>query len=306
MQQKIHILGAGALGLLLASKMSRSGLVPSLIVKTKSLENYSAGIDFLTSTNGSPKKYFIEVSDKAKEASIEKLIICTKAQDAANAAKSVIKYLKPDAQVLLLQNGIGSQSEVARVLPNFEISAGVTTYAAYKQAPAKVVKSGDGEIKLGFWSGTNKQNAERWLTLLTVGGLNASIFEPIRIAIWQKLAINAVINTLTSEHECLNGKLAKPDMQPKVEALTQEIINLFDTLGIPEPFGGLPAEIDRVIYSTALNRSSMLQDYENSKSSELEYISGNILKAASAVNLPMPHQRGIYQTLKAKFSVNQS
>lgn len=306
MQQKIHILGAGALGLLLASKFSRSGLVPSLLVKPSSLENYSSGIDFLSSANASAKKFFIETSDKAPEASIEKLIITTKAQDAASAAKSVIKYLRPDAQILLLQNGIGSQAEVAKVLGDFEITAGVTTYAAYKTSPARIVQSGEGEIKLGFWSGKNKENAERWLTLLTVGGLNASIFEPIRIAVWHKLAVNAVINTLTSENECLNGKLAKPEFQTKVQELTNEIVKLFDVLGIPEPFGGLPAEIDRIIYATALNTSSMLQDYKNGKQSELEYISGNLLKAAGAVNLPMPHHRGIYQTLSAKFSVNKA
>lgn len=306
MQQKIHILGAGALGLLLASKMTSSGLVPSLIVKTDSLENYSAGIEFLTSQNAAPKKYFVEVSDRAQTATIKKLIIATKAQDAATAAKSIIKYLHPDAQILLLQNGIGSQAEVAKVLPDFELSAGVTTYAAYKTQVARVVNAGEGDIKLGFWSGKNRQNAEKWLTLLTVAGLNATIFDPIRIAIWQKLAVNTVINSLTSENECLNGNLAKPDMQPKVKALTDELLKLFDTLGIPEPFGGLPAEIDRVIYATALNTSSMLQDFKNGKISELEYISGNLLKAAGAVNLPMPHNRGIYQILKAKFSVNKA
>lgn len=306
MQQKIHILGAGALGLLLASKMSSSGLVPSLIVKTDSLENYSTGIEFLTSQNATPKKYFVEVSDKAKTATIEKLIIATKAQDAANAAKFILKYLHPEAQILVLQNGIGSQAEVAKVLSEFELSAGVITYAAYKTQVTRVVNVGEGDIKLGFWSGKNRQNAEKWLTLLTVAGLNATIYEPIRVAVWHKLAINAVINSLTSENECLNGNLAKPDMQPKVKALTDEIIKLFDLLGIPEPFGGLPAEIDRVIYASALNTSSMLQDFKNGKASELEYISGNLLKAAGAVNLPMPHHRGIYQTLKAKFSVNRA
>lgn len=296
-----YILGAGSLGLLYAARLALTGKSVCLLVKHKQVNHLTLGITLHQGVASLAKRVFVRVKSQPEpRLQIQQLILATKAGQAAAALQTWLPNLNPEAEILLLQNGLGSQAEVAKLVqPQHTLLAASVTEAAFLAEPAKVVHSGQGNTQLGRWCGPDQQAAARWASRLTLAGLNTQAVEPIRPALWHKLALNAVINPLTALHKIENGALASREYQPQVQRLCQETLQLFQRLGLEEPEGGLAYRLEQVILATAANKSSMLQDLQAGRPTELDYITGALLKAAQAVKLKLPAHQQIYQQIKA-------
>lgn len=298
--QATCVLGAGALGLLYATRLARTGRPVTLLVKPRQASALGLGVTLREGEAALAKRVFMRVISQAYEGlSIQHLILATKAGQAAEALQSWQTYLQEDAQVLMLQNGLGSQAQVADLLkPTQTLLAASVTEGAYLESSAGVVHAGKGKTLLGRWSGADQQAAASWVSRLTIAGLNAEVAEPIRPVLWHKLAVNAVINPLTAMHRVQNGALAGRDFKPLVNNLCQEILLVFKRLGIAEPEGGLAYRIEQVILATAANRSSMLQDIEAGRVTEIDYITGTLLKAARSLKLELVEHQRLFDQIK--------
>lgn len=299
MPNTTYILGAGALGLLFATKLARTSRV-GLLVKPLHTNNLSLGINYQATASAASKKVFIKLlSQPTPNLKINRLILATKASQAAKALSQWQDNLAKDSQILLLQNGMGSQAEVAKLLlPSQSLLAASVAQAAYLKAANQVVEAGQGVSQLGYWQGPNPEVTQQWLSRLTTAGLSFRLTSNIRQALWHKLAVNAVINPLTALHKVANGQLASSEFQPQVKALIEEISLLFSRLGISQPEGGLKANIDTIILATAQNFSSMYQDLTQGKITEIDYITASLLKAAKAARIQLPEHEKLYQQIK--------
>lgn len=309
MEQMIYVLGAGSLGLLYASRLARTGKTVTLLVKPSQANALGLGITLREGEAALAKRVFVRVKSEANneadskthaEIQISQLIIATKAGQAAAALNKWKACLTDDAEILMLQNGLGSQAEVAAMLtPSQTLLAASVTEGAYLEAVGAVVHAGKGKTLVGRWRGANKTAVAHWVSRLTIAGLAAESVEAIRPVLWHKLAVNAVINPLTAIHNVENGALASRDYKPQVDALCAELLQVFKRLGIVEPEGGLASRIEQVILSTAANRSSMLQDLDKGKKTEIDYITGTLLKVATSLKLALPTHQAMYNAVKA-------
>lgn len=298
--QATYVLGAGALGLLYATRLAKTGRPVTLLVKPRQASALSLGVTLKEGESALPKRVFMRVISQPYEGlKIQNLILATKAGQAASALKSWQDCLQDDAQLLMLQNGLGSQAEVADLLRSDQtLLAASVMEGAYLESQAAVVHAGKGKTLLGRWSGADHRAASGWVNRLTIAGLDAEVAEPIRPVLWHKLAVNAVINPLTAVYRVSNGALGGREFKPRVDALCQELLQVFKRLGIAEPEGGLAYRIEQVILSTATNRSSMLQDVEAGRKTEIDYITGALLKAARPLKLELVEHQRLYDQIK--------
>lgn len=301
MEQMIYVLGAGSMGLLYASRLARTGKTVTLLVKPSQTNALGLGITLREGEAALAKRIFVRVRSEANaEINIHQLIIATKAGQAAAALEKWQDCLAANAEILMLQNGLGSQAEVAAMLkPQQTLLAASVTEGAYLEKTGAVVHAGKGKTLLGRWSGPATDAATLWVNRLTIAGLTAEAVEAIRPVLWHKLAINAVINPLTAINKVENGALASRKYKPQVDALCTELLQVFKRLGIKEPEGSLAYAIEQVILSTATNRSSMLQDITAGRKTEIDYITGALLKAATALKITLPTHQAMYNAIKA-------
>ncbi|GLR62673.1 ketopantoate reductase family protein [Marinospirillum insulare] len=300
MQQVTYVLGAGSLGLLYAARLALTGKTVCLLVKPSQTSALNLGITLSEGEAALAKRVFVRVrSEPSSEIKIQQLILATKAGQAVQSLKNWQSSLADDAEILMLQNGMGSQAEVAKLLTAQQtLLAASVTEGAYLAKPGSVIHASKGKTQLGRWSGAGKDAAARWASRLTIAGLTAEVTEPIRPVLWHKLAVNSVINPLTAINNIDNGALASRDYKPQVDALCAEVLQVFKRLGIEEPEGGLKYRVEQVILSTAANRSSMLQDISSGKKTEIDYITGALLKAAKALKLDLKAHQSVYLAIK--------
>lgn len=289
-----YILGAGSLGCLWAARLSRAGLPVRLLLRDRQRLNAYRTLGGVTLVeDGQESLYPIPAETAAQEGPIHRLLLACKAYDAEAAAASVAARLAPGAELILLQNGLGSQQAVAAHLPRARCLYASSTEGAFRAADYRVVFAGHGETWLGDEHGGP---APGWLSELHDAEIPVQWSEHILERLWRKLALNCAINPLTVLHQCRNGELATHPAE--VAGLCDELGQLLHAVGFGSAARELQADVERVIAATAANFSSMYQDVANGRRSEIAYLLGHACREGDRLHLALPRLRALHQRLR--------
>jgi 2-dehydropantoate 2-reductase len=247
------------------------------------LEAYNAKGGLTLSEQGQRLTFDIAAQTMAAQEPIHRLLVACKAYDAEQAVASVASRLAPGADILLLQNGLGSQDAVAARVPDANCIFVSSTEGAFRDEDFSVVFAGQGFN----WLGDGQQTAEPvWLRELAAAGIPHQWTLDILDRLWRKLALNCAINPLTVLYGCRNGELQAHDEE--LRALCDELVRTLQSCGQPQAAIGLHEEVMRVIKATAANYSSMYQDVAQGRRTEISYLLGHVCKAAELIGYDVP------------------
>ncbi len=290
-----HVLGAGSLGGLWAARLARAGLPVALLLRDpQRLAQFRAAGGLTLEHDGQRQTLALPAQTLADAAPIRRLLLATKAYDAIAAARSLAPRLAPDAEVILLQNGLGSQEQVAALLPQARCIFASSTEGAFRSGAFEVTFAGAGHT----WLGTVPPSAAPdWLSELALAGIPVTWSTDILERLWRKLALNCAINPLTVLYACRNGGLQAH--AGEVAALCAELGALLSACGQPGAAAGLREEVERVIAATAANYSSMYQDVAAGRRTEIAYLLGHACREAERQQLDLPLLQGLAQRLRA-------
>lgn len=290
MRETIDILGAGSMGLLLAGYLARRFEV-RLIRRAGS----SAGELQLTLEHGGARRRcrLPQYPPQSLPTPSQRLLVCTKAYDALAALETLRPQIAADAEVLLMQNGMGSQQAVAAAFPTLSVYAASSTEGAYRAGAAHVVHAGLGRTLIGPLQGP----AADWAGRFSAAGLEAEVATPIDWHLANKLRVNALINPLTVVHDCRNGELLeRPAALEQMRRLGAETDAALAAAGYDFNDSAF-AVACQVARATAANYSSMYQDARAGRRLELDYISGYLLRLGQQNGVAMAETASVYGQL---------
>jgi len=290
-----HILGAGSLGGLWAARLARAGLPVRLILRDRArLASYRRLGGLTLVEPGQTSLYPIAAQTPEETEPIRRLLVACKAYDAEEAVARVAARLVPGAELILLQNGLGSQDAVAARLPRARCILASSTEGAYRDQQFRVVFAGQGFTWLGD---PREPGAPTWLAELDAAGIPQQWTTDILARLWRKLALNCAINPFTVLHACRNGELA--GHAEEVAGICAELVELLRACGQASAAQGLHEEVMRVIQATAANYSSMYQDVAHGRRTEIAYLLGHALAQAGRHDLQLPRLEALHQRLVA-------
>ncbi|KAI4186936.1 MAG: hypothetical protein L6R41_003131 [Letrouitia leprolyta] len=263
--------------------------------------------------------------DSPQEEIIHNLIVTVKALNTVDALRRVAHRLTQESSILFIQNGMGIIEEVNdKVFPDPttrpQYMIGVTSHGIYQTKPFALVHSGHGTTSLAILPRNIEEvkphfesSALYLLRTMTRTPVLAAVgFGPTDLLQLQleKLAVNAVINPLTALMGCLNGELLyQPSMSRVIRLLLAEICLVIKSLpelqGVPNlnvryDTGRLEAQVIGIANKTAANRSSMLQDINQGRLTEIEYISGYIIRRGEEVGIQCVLNYMVKHMIKSK------
>jgi len=247
---------------------------------------------------------------------IQHLIVTVKAPNTISALSTVRHRLTPDSTILFLQNGMGIVEKVNKEIfpdpnsrPNYMlgiISHGVRSRPGYMW---DCVHTGFGTVSLGILPRKESgpfdqssidlpQTSEYILKVLTrIPVLAAVALSPTELfkAQLEKLAINAVINPMTSLLDARNGAILYNFYLTRVMRLLLAEISLVlrslpELEGIPNIENRFsPERLETLVIGvagkTSQNISSMLSDTRRGEITEIEYINGYIVKRGEEMGI---------------------
>ena len=290
-----HILGAGSLGSLWAARLARAGVPVQLILRDpQRLQAYHQAGGLTLVEQDQARLYPVPAQTADSTQPIQRLLLACKAYDAEAAAAQLAPRLVPGAELILLQNGLGSQDRVALQVPQARCILASSTEGAFRERDFRVVFAGHGHTWLGD---PREPTPPAWLNELEQSGIVHDWSLDILGRLWRKLALNCAINPLTVLHDCRNGGLREHPAE--IASLCAELGELLQRCGQAAAAQDLHEEVLRVIQATAANYSSMHQDVSQGRRTEIAYLLGYACAAAQRHALTLPHLQALHERLRA-------
>ncbi len=226
------------------------------------------------------------------------VLVATKAYDTADAMSRLRRSART-ATFLTLQNGLDNADVIARSASR--VVAGTTSHGVTFVGPGEVRHAGIGETTIGPWKGVERDDVVRIRDVFEEAGIHTRVAEDIRAELWSKLVVNASINPLAALAGVANGRLVQDaDLDALLAEVCRETVRVAEASGIDLDAEALLRRTRLVARRTARNRSSMLQDLDHHRRTEIDAITGAVLRAAERGGADAPLSRALYALVRAR------
>ena len=226
------------------------------------------------------------------------VLVATKAYDTAEAMTQ-LKRFGSTAVFVTLQNGLDNPDVIARTASR--VIAGTTAHGVTFLGPGEVRHAGVGDTTIGAWRGVDREDVVRVQAIFEEAGVRTRVSDDVRTELWSKLIVNASINPLAALAGVPNGRLVQDkDLQALLESVCREATAVARADGIAADADEMVRRTRLVARRTAANRSSMLQDLDHRRRTEIDAIAGAVLRSADRTGVEAPLGRALLALVRAR------
>ena len=305
---KISIIGAGALGSLIAFYLSEHADVWLLSRRKEQIDAINRNglrceLDGVESTRR-PRA----AADPAEIGLCDFVLVLTKSYATAWAAEQAQQLIATEGQglrtasdtpalspqssvlgpvVVTLQNGLGNRELLALALGDARVGQGVTALGATLLGLGQVRHAGQGATVFG--AAPDRARMATLVALFNTCGLPAELSDDLDALVWGKLVVNAGINALTALLRVPNGALAaSAEACALMAGAIAEAAAVAQARGTALPYDDPLAHTLAVAHATSANHSSMLQDVLRGSPTEIDAINGAVAREGLRLGVPTP------------------
>ena len=297
------IIGSGALGGFYGAKLQKAGLEVhfllhsdyhhvlqnGLIIKSKDGDFKLSQVNAYNNTNEMPKCDVILIGLKTTQNNL--------------LAKFLPPLLKENTVVLLLQNGLSAEPEVAKIVGEQRLIGGISHLASNKLSFGYIHHIDDGSIRIGRYA-RNYQfakitNKMREITHdFEIAGVPVYLTEDLLLERWKKLVWNIPYNSLSVILDArTNEIMGNANTINLVVEIMQEVLEGAKSCQRQIPDSYIQKMLDHT-KKLQPYLTSMKIDYERRRPLEIEGIIGNPLRMAREAGIKLPKMGMLYQQLK--------
>jgi len=228
------------------------------------------------------------------------VIVLVKSQATEAAFHSIHPVLEGRPLLATFQNGMGNE-ELLMKLTGLEVAHGVSFEAARYDGPGRIHHLVHGEDS---WLGPARGSVESvaWLgELMTKSGIPTRVVADPRGAIWGKFIFNSVMNPIGAIVQGVNAaRYNVPEVRSLVDDMAAECIRVAGALGIRLEFDPmyLVKKIREGRAPLTRHGGSMAQDIEAGRETELEAMTGYVVRKAKELGVPVPVTETVYRMAK--------
>lgn len=305
---KIIVLGAGAVGSLFGARLARAGHSVTLVGRAAHVAAVHAHGLLVRNEREEVVRLSAE-TELEPGTRADAALVTVKSFDLAAAMKELAAAIRAPIPTLMPQNGIGIEVRAAAALreggwsdPRPWMVRAVHSIPVTWLGPGIVREAGTGEILLALPHGRGPSGdcIRLFERLLQGAGFRVRLSGEFDRDVWKKLLVNAAINPLTAVRGVPNGALLEGEVHDMALALLSEARSAARAAGYPFAEEEAVREFERVARATAQNRSSMLQDLDRGRPTEIDAISGELLRVAAQHGLSLPATRAIVEEVERR------
>jgi 2-dehydropantoate 2-reductase len=307
----VLVAGAGALGSVLGGLLAAHGWPVTLLGRREHLEavrREGLRVDGLYGTHH-VRDLECAVDPAALRGPYATILLTVKSWDTDAMASTLAPLLAADGVVIVLQNGLGNVERVAARVGASRVLGGRVIFGSEVTAPAQVrVTVHAAPTLIGSPDPDDAARvaaARRWAAVLDAAGVPSAPTDAIFAELWAKVLYNAALNPLGALLGVPYGHLARdPDTRAIMDAVIAEAFAVAQAEGVHLPWadadGYRAVFYERLVPSTAAHRSSMLQDLERGRPTEIDAINGHVTARGAAHGVPTPVNATLAGTIRAR------
>jgi 2-dehydropantoate 2-reductase len=299
--ERVCVIGAGVIGGLYAGHLAQ---VAEVSVLTRRQEHADAlNREGLRVTGRSDlHATLVAAADPDELPDFDLGIVATKAEGLEDAA-SALEGRFPDATLMTTLNGLGAE-DVVRAHGKWPLVSAVTFMSGTKHSDTEVEYILDTATWMGPYEETPFERVEEIAGLVRASGLKAEEFADLRPAQWSKLIFNATVNAVAAltglpHDEHFAREESPADLGHLVHDLVDEGKAVAAAAGIelyedPWEMNVLATQRGYAHYP------SMLEDVEAHRATEIDLITGSLVREAERHGVPVRLHTALYRLVKAK------
>lgn len=313
---KILIQGCGAVGLGLATALYEAGCSPDLIAKGKGYEKIKAdgikrtGIFKEITVKKEDVNIFEKVSD-TKTREYDYIIVSCKTiaqQDVADELSKVDNILAPNGKIVLFQNGFDNDRPFLKYFPKKAMYGGsiITGFDRPELNVSRVtVHSADAQIGSIY---SNPEMADDLAKALSRGGQPCVATDNIIATMWSKMLYNCALNPLGALlNTNYKGLLQCDDGKELMDKIIEEMFDVMHACNYKTKWASADDYkkdfYTKILPPTYNHRSSTLQDIEHKNKTEIDSLTGVVVRLGKEHNVKTPVNSMIYKLIKVKESL---
>jgi 2-dehydropantoate 2-reductase len=295
---KIAVIGAGAMGSVVGGLLAKSGNDVTLVdVWRDAVDNInSKGLRI------GDEVVRLRATDKPSEiGAVDLAIVFVKCYHTETAVRNALPIIGPDTLVLSLQNGWGNGPRIAQIVGENKLILGVCYHSATVAGPGHVLHVGKGKTFMGELNGKLTKRLNQIVDTFNRAAIEVIATENVLKEIWSKLALNVCTLPTSALLRFYAPQLVQHDsMLELMRALLHEVIAVAQAQKIPLDFEERWEAITGLLKRCGPNaKSSMLQDVEKSRQTEIDVINGAIVEAGQRLSIPTPYNNAMLWMVKA-------
>ncbi len=309
MSERVCVVGGGVIGSLYAAHLAA---VADVWVLTRRAEHARALEEEGLRVSG--KHDFTArlsaTADPDELPDLDLVILATKATQLDPAAASLAGRARA-ATVMTIQNGLGAE-EIVRRHGDWQLVSAVTFMSGDRHSDTHVEYELDTATWMGPYAGTDTpyERVRELEGLLRDAGLEAQAFPDLLPAQWSKLIFNATVNTVAAltqlGHVGLFAREEAPtDLGHLVHQLMDEGKRVADAAGVelhedPWEMNVLAVRRGETQASDYAHVPSMLEDVRAGRPTEVDFITGALVREADRLGVPVPLHTAMYRLVKGR------
>ena len=305
--ESVCVVGAGAIGSLFAGHLGSQVNAKVLVRRQEHRDRLNR--EGLKVSGKSDLQTPIRASmDPEQLGDVELIIIATKAT-AVEAAAQRLSGRFPNATVMTVQNGLGCEDVVAEY-GDWPIICSITFMSGVRHSDVHVEYELDTETWMGPWAvrGASYEKTQQVADLINRSGLKAKAFTDVRPAQWSKLLFNSAVNSIGAvtnlPHIKDFAKRERPaDLGQLVFDMMDEGKRVAAALGIELYEDPWEMNVKAVSHGKTGDDDyahvfSMLDDVRSKRLTEVDWLTGAIVRQANKLGIPAPIHETLYGLVK--------
>jgi len=298
---KVLIVGAGGVGAYFGGRLAQAGMDVSVLcrsnyaqVKKNGFEIKSIAGDF----SFKPAGVYRSCSEYPDTA--DYLIVTTKVLPDIDVVKIIKDAVKPGTMIVLIQNGIEIEKDIAAAFPDNELVSSIAYIGVSQLEHGKIEHLAAGRLKMGVYQGGSSKKLDLLGAEFQAAGVECEVVEDIEFFRWVKLVWNTPYNPVSVLAGGVDTKVISEteSLENLCAELMKEVCVVAKSRGINLPDDIIQKNLE---YTRGFPpyKTSMLIDFENKRPLEVEAIVGNVVRIANAEKVTVPYLETVYALLRS-------
>lgn len=286
---KVAIVGAGAMGSLFGALLEEAGNEVWLLDVWKEHLAAIADEGLKIESKENIRHVFLNIARRPEEIGPADLtLVFVKSYHTEVVAGTAAALAGNKGIVMTLQNGLGNAEKLSVYIDPNRILAGTTAHGATVLAPGHIRHAGKGPTIIGTWDGDDKTVVDQIATAFRKADIETRAVNDVRPVIWEKLLVNVGINAITALTGIRNGQLLDMATTRRLsQKAVEEAMAIAQVKGI-QVRKDIVEHVFNVAKATSANRSSMGQDIDFGRPTEIDAINGMVVSIGERLSLPTP------------------
>ena len=296
--KNVYILGAGAMGAYYASKFFR--MDPDSVSLIAGGQRRIALEERGLTVNG--VHYPVRVSDTEHPgAHADLIIVAVKGHDLPAAIRDMKNFVGPDTVMLSVMNGIDSEAQLIEAFgPDKVLYCIALGIDAVRAADGSVTHTKEGKVLFGEAKNASwTEKVKRVGVTFDRAQIVYDVPEDMVRSLWWKFMINVGVNQVSAVLRAPYGVFhSVPEARQLMEAVMGEVICLAAAERVALRAEDISEWVRIMSGLSPEGKTSMLQDVEAGRKSEVEMFGGKVLELAAKHKLQVPFNETIYRIIK--------